>query len=190
MPRDLVITTPVAPAIEARLRARVSDLRGLSRQALDLTVDLAGAQPGEVTVTLRPQAINVPDEIEVTSIDPKTLTFRIERVRRRAVSVRPFLVGDVPAGYKVGTPTASPEQVLVAGPESQIRRISEVTTERVILTGRTETFAQSVPVVSDSPLIRIVEPFTTLVTVPVLAEFGPNPPVAPDVQAAPTKRNP
>jgi hypothetical protein len=41
------------------------------------------------------------------------------------------------------------------------------------MTGRTETFVQNVPVVSDSPLVRVVLPVTTQVTVPVLAEVGP-----------------
>jgi hypothetical protein len=54
-------------------------------------------------------------------------------------------------------------------------KLSEVATERIIMTGRTETFVQNVPVVSDSPLVRVILPVTTQVTVPVLAEVGPSP---------------
>jgi hypothetical protein len=43
------------------------------------------------------------------------------------------------------------------------------------MTGRTATFVQEVAIVSDSPLVRIVSPLTTQITVPVLAEIGPNP---------------
>jgi hypothetical protein len=43
------------------------------------------------------------------------------------------------------------------------------------MTGRTGTFVQNVAVVSDSPLVRIISPLTTQVTVPLLAEVGPNP---------------
>jgi hypothetical protein len=52
-------------------------------------------------------------------------------------------------------------------------KLSEVTTERIIMTGRTETFVHDVAVVSDSPLVRVVAPLRTQVTVPVLAEVGP-----------------
>jgi hypothetical protein len=69
-----------------------------------------------------------------------------------------------------------PEQALVSGPASQVRNVTEVATERIIMTGRTATFTQSVAVVSDSPLVRVIEPLTTLVTVPVLPAVGPNPP--------------
>jgi hypothetical protein len=58
---------------------------------------------------------------------------------------------------------------------SQIVKLSEVATERIIMTGRTATFVQNVPVVSDSPLVSVIDPVTTQVTVPVLAEVGPTP---------------
>jgi hypothetical protein len=47
-----------------------------------------------------------------------------------------------------------------------------------MMTGRTATFVQNVAVVSDSPLVRVIAPLTTQVTVPVLAELGPNPPAS------------
>jgi YbbR domain-containing protein len=176
MPRELVITTPVPDTVNVRLRGRGSDLRALSSQNLEVTLDLRWVQPGEAQVTLRPQAINVPPNVEVISIDPTKVHFRVEQLRQRAVPIRPFLVGELPGGYVAGDPTVSPDQALVSGPASQVRNVSEVATERIIMTGRSDTFTQSVAVVSDTPLVRIIEPLTTQVTVPVYAEVGPNPP--------------
>ena len=90
--------------------------------------------------------------------------------------IRPFLVGQPPTNYIAGDPTVAPDLALVSGPASQVRNVSEVATERIIMTGRTDTFTQSVAVVSDTPLVRVIEPLTTQVTVPVYAEVGPNPP--------------
>lgn len=174
MPRDLVITNQVPDTVNVRLRGRLSDLRSLSSQNLEVTVDLSWAQPGEATITVRPQAINVPPEIEVVSIEPNRMRFHIEQLRQKVVPVRPFLVGETPTGFRAGDPTLTPDQVLVSGPASQVRKVEEVATERIIMTGRTATFTQSIAVVSDSPFVRIVEPLTVQVTVPVLAEFGPN----------------
>lgn len=173
MPRELIITTPMPDTVSVRLRGRVSDLRALSSKNLEVTIELGWAQPGEATVTIRPQAINVPPEIEVVSIDPKKMQFRIEQLRQRVVPIRVFLVGQPPEGYVTGDPSAQPPVALVSGPVSQVRNLNEVATERIIMTGRTETFVQSVAVVSDSPLIRVIEPVATEVTVPVLAQFGP-----------------
>lgn len=175
MPRDLLITTQLPDTVNVRLRGRKSELRALSSQNLEVTVDLRWVQPGEATITLRPQAINVPAGVEVISIDPNKLKFRVEQLRQKIVPVRPFLIGSPPQRYMAGEPTAEPFEALVSGPASQMKNVAEVATERIIMTGRTATFTQSAAVVSDSPLVRVVEPLTVQVTVPVLPVVGPDP---------------
>ncbi|HYC88834.1 MAG TPA: CdaR family protein [Thermoanaerobaculia bacterium] len=175
MPSYLVITTPDIPSsVAVRVRGRKTDLRGVASQTLEASADLSGInKAGEVEITIRPRHINVPDEIEVVSIEPAKIRFRVEQLRQRAVPIRPFLDGGVPAGYIIGQATAEPPLALVSGPASQIAKLAEVTTERIIMTGRTETFVQSMGIIADSPLVRVISPLTTQVTVPVLAEVGP-----------------
>jgi YbbR domain-containing protein len=178
MPSDLVITTPdIRSSVSVRVRGRRSDLRLLASQSLEASADLRSVtKPGEVEITIRPQHINVPENIEVVSIDPPKVRFRVEQLRQSAVPIRPYLEGTAPAGYLVGQATADPPLALCSGPASQITKLAEVTTERIIMTGRTGTFVQSVAVISDAPLVRVISPLTTQVTVPVLAEVGPTPP--------------
>lgn len=179
LPREFVITTPVPETVSVRLRGRVSDIHSVSSQTLDVPVDASFVrQSGDATVTLRPQAVHAPPGIEVVALDPNKLQFHVEQLRQRALLIRPLLDGRLPAGYLAGDITLSPDRALVAGPESQIRVMSEVSTERINMTGRTETFVQNVAVLSDSPLVRVVSPLTTQVTVPVLAEVGPAPPAS------------
>jgi hypothetical protein len=54
------------------------------------------------------------------------------------------------------------------------------------MTGRTSTFVQPAAVVSDSPLVRVISPQTTQVTVPVLAEVGPVAPATSTTDTATT----
>ena len=168
--RDLVITTAVPDTVSVRLRGRESDLRSLNSQNLEVTVDLSWATPGEAKITFRPQAINVPPTVEVVSIDPTNLHFRVEQLRQKVVAIRPFLVGNPPNGYSIGTPTLNPDHALISGPASQINSVNEVATERIIMTGRTDPFAQDVAVVSDSARIRVVDPQTTQITIPITAD--------------------
>jgi YbbR domain-containing protein len=188
MPSDLVITTPdIRSSVSVRVRGRRSDLRLLASQSLEASADLRSVtKPGEVEITIRPQHINVPENIEVVSIDPPKVRFRVEQLRQSAVPIRPYLEGTVPAGYIVGQATADPSLALCSGPASQITKLAEVTTERIIMTGRTGTFVQSVAVISDAPLVRVISPLTTQVTVPVLAEVGPAP-AATDTTATETE---
>ena len=178
VPAYLVITTPdIRSSVAVRVRGRKSDLRTLASQSLEASADLSSIkEAGEVEITIRPQHINVPEEIEVVSIQPNKIRFRVEQLRQRAVPIRPYLEGTAPSGYLVGQATAEPALALCSGPASQIMKLSEVTTERIIMTGRTGTFVQNVNVISDSPLVRVISPLTTQVTVPVFAEVGPTPP--------------
>ncbi len=186
MSREFVITTPVPESVSVRLRARKSALAFVSSQTMEVPVDLSWVQQaGEATITLRPQALNVPPDIEVVSIDPNKLRFRVEPLRQRTVPIRPFMIGQVPPGYVLGEATVDPERALVSGPETQVMAMSEASTERINLTGRTAPFVQNVAIVSDSPLVRVVAPLTTQVTVPILAEIGPNPP--PETQKSATQ---
>jgi len=177
VPRDLVITNTIDDTVNVRLRGPLSVLRSLTSQNLEATLDLSTARAGRYDVFIRPQALTVPQEIEVVSIDPAKLAFRFEPRRQKIVPIRPFLVGAPPAGFAVLSERSVPPEALITGPASLIRDVSEVTTERVIVTGRTATFRSPVALVSDHPLVRLVEPTNTQVTVEIGAE---TPPVAPD----------
>jgi YbbR domain-containing protein len=187
MPRDLAITTPMPDTVSVRLRGRVSDLRSLSSQNLEVTLDVSWITPGEAVITLSPQAMSVPPQIDVVSMEPTKLRFHVEALRQKVVPIRPFLIGQPPPGYNAGDPTLTPDHALVSGPASQVRNVTEVATERIIMTGRTETFLQNVAVVSDSSLIRIIEPLTTQAVVPVNPEIGPVAPLTTTTETAQAK---
>lgn len=187
MPAHLVITSEIQNSVGVRVRGRMSDLRALASQALEASADLNRVRAGSVEITILPQHINVPQDVEVVSISPNKIRLQIEELRQRAVPIRPFLVGDPPAGYLIGEATSNPTLALISGPGSQVLKLSEVATERIIMTGRTATFVQNVAVVSDSPLVRVISPITTQITVPVLAEVGPEPaPTTTDTSATTT----
>lgn len=162
---EQIVTKGLQPSISVRLRGPLSTLRSLSSQNLEATVDLANAPTGDVSVFIRPQALNVPEGCELVSITPAKLTLTIEPRRQKAVTIRPFLLGDPPDGFSILNVTIEPESALVSGPASAVRDITEVATERIILSGRTDNFALNVALVSERPLVRIVEPQNVRVTV-------------------------
>jgi YbbR domain-containing protein len=167
-PSDLVITNAFPQTVNVRLRGRDSTLRSLSSQNVEATLDLSGsARPGEVSFALRPDVLNLPARVEVVSINPPSVTFRLERRQQKAIPIRPYLVGSLPLGFEAGEVTVTPPQALVSGPASLIRDISEVATDRIILSGRISPFVVRVGLVSDSALIRILEPATAQVAISV-----------------------
>ena len=180
VPRDVIVTEPVEESIGVRLRGPLKALRSLSSQNLEITIDLRDAKPGTLRALIRPQALNVPQPVEVISIEPASVSFRIEARRNKNVLIRPFFVGQPREGfaYSEETVRVEPPTTLVSGPASAIREIDEVFTDRIVLTGRSQSFRQTVGVVSDVPLVRVLEPQTTVVTVEIAEpppETGPEP---------------
>lgn len=173
IPRDTIITTRIPDAISVRLRGPRSTLNRLP-STLQITLDLSGLRPGDISAPIRPQSLSIPDDVEVVTIDPNRVTFRLEALRQASVPVRPYLVGALPPEFVFGEISAVPDRALVSGPASLIKNVTEVGTERIILTGRTAPFQNAVGLVSDHPLVRVVQPSNVVVNVEVI------PPPAPD----------
>lgn len=174
VPSDLVVTKGLQPSANVRLRGPLSTIRGLSSQTLEATIDLRDIRPGENSVFIRAQEINIPSGVEVLAINPPKLTLTVEPRRQKYATVRPFLVGDPPPNHQVVDVTVEPPNAIVSGPLSAVREFAEVATERIILSGRTSTFSTRVGVVSDNPIVRIIEPQSVRVT--VLVERSDTPP--------------
>lgn len=173
LPRDLIIVTPVPDSVNVRLRARLSTLRSLSSQSMEVTLDLSDARAGETTMLIRTQSITLPPEVEAVTVNPPRVSFRIEPRRQKVVPIRPFFVGQLPSGYQLGAVAIVPPDALVSGPASLVREITEVATDRIILSGRSGPFRMSASVVSDSPLVRVVEPVSAQVSVDVTPDVVP-----------------
>ncbi|HEY5611901.1 MAG TPA: CdaR family protein [Thermoanaerobaculia bacterium] len=169
VPRDLVITNiPIPDTVNVRLRGPLSALRSLSSQTFEAALDLSGLRAGEFDIAIRPQSLRVPPGVEVLSIDPPKIRLRFEPRRQKRVPIRPYTVGQLPAGFAEGDVKLEPDTALVSGPASVIRDVSEVATDRLILSGRMGPFRANVSVVSDNPLVRVIEPASTIVTVDVI----------------------
>jgi YbbR domain-containing protein len=170
VPRDLIVTTAVQDTVSVRLRGAQSILRGVTTQALEATVDLSDSRAGSIEVLIRPHALNVPDAVEVVSISPERFRLTLEARRQKNVRIRPYFVGQPPLGFEVREPTITPPVALISGPASLLGDITEVATERIILTGRTTDFRVRVALVSDSALVRIIDPLDIVVDVPIRPE--------------------
>ena len=148
-------------------------LQQLSSANLEATLDLSGNRPGPLSVPIRPESLNLPQDVEVVTIDPAVVSLTLEQRRGGVVPIRPFTVGELPPGYQIGEITVTPDRAELTGPASFIKNVDEVATERIILSGRIATFQTTVGLVSDHPLVRITQPASVVVTVTII----PPPPV-------------
>lgn len=169
VPHDLVITSPVRDTVNIRLRGPLSTLRSQTSQTIEATLDLSNVtKEGETTIPILPQSLSVPPDVSVVAIDPSKIAIRLEPRRQKVVPIREFLVGQLPTGYELGQVIVTPSTALVSGAASMIKSTVEIATERIILSGRVQSFQRTVGIVADNPQLQIVEPSSADVFVEVI----------------------
>ena len=155
LPRDLELTGDPVNAVDVRVRASPGLINSLEAGKLLATIDLVGAAEGERIVQLTPAMIQVPFGFRVVKITPSLLTLNLERTRRKAIPVRPRVIGRPATGFEIAGVASDPVEVRVAGPRSRVREIESAFTEPVSVEGATATVSEAVGVGLEDPLLRL-----------------------------------
>lgn len=145
-------------SVDVRLRGTSKRIRDLPPYQVNVQVNLDQTQQGTMDITLEPRNVQVPQGFEVVSIEPNRIRVELDKEISQSLPVEASLVGRVPTGYRSLEPEVFPNTVLVTGPESLIGRLRALNTRPVSLTGRTETFEDSVTVLSPEPLVQVAQP--------------------------------
>lgn len=153
-PADLEISNDFTRQVDVVIKKRGSvqmDERGLAA-----VIDLSGAGPGIEVVPLTPRNIrNVPYGVEIDKVEPARIRLQLERTRRKIVDVKPEIIGQAAPGYQVAEVRATPSEVVVTGPETQLEALTMVETETINIGGRDQTFTENVYLDVEDPNLRI-----------------------------------
>jgi YbbR domain-containing protein len=118
-------------------------------------------------VTLEVEPNRLPASVKVKAIDPQKVRVTVERVIEKEVPIVPRFEGEPPPGHQVVDWQITPASVQIGGAESQVQQTTEVTTETVRLTDRTESFSQQVAIDIGSPNLSISNDAPSKVTLTV-----------------------
>ncbi|HVT17956.1 MAG TPA: CdaR family protein [Thermoanaerobaculia bacterium] len=163
-PRGFVVLDPVG-SVNIRLRGSSKAVRRLNPYEVSIQVNLTRAQEGTFTIPLGTENILLPENLEVVTIEPPSIQVELEREVTQRLPVVPKLVGEPAAGATLEEPEILPNQVLVTGPASRLRKLSGLSTREISLDGHAFPFEETVPVTSPDPLIQVVQPFKVTVRV-------------------------
>jgi len=139
-----------------------SKLERLRREDLVVLVDLSDLKAGEKTVTLTPEAVSVelPSGVKLEEILPSKILVRLEKIAEKEVPVKPETEGNLAKDFEIYSYQVFPAKVHVRGPESYIKTLEYVSTEKINIEDRKESFtANQVELNIINPKIRIFEAF-------------------------------
>lgn len=132
-------------------------LDALRAGQLSVTADMWGVEPGVRVISLKIEPNRLPANVRVKEIEPRTIRVTVERVVEKEVPITPRWEGDPPPGYQVIDWQITPNTVKIGGAESQMREITEVSTETVRLTDKIGPFNAQVAIDIGSPTLSISE---------------------------------
>jgi len=130
-------------------------LDSLRAGQFSVTADMSSVEPGVRVIPLSVDPSRLPASVKVKEIEPPSIRVTVERVIEKEVPIIPRFEGDPRTGYAVNDWQIIPETVKIGGAESQVRDITEVSTESIRLADRTESFSEQVAIDIGSPSLTI-----------------------------------
>ena len=140
---DLLLVSEVPSQVRVTMRAPKSVWTLLNNEPdrVQAWLDLSGLEAGEYIVPVKVRIEANP--IRVVLLDPQEVRLTLENLVSKDFTVQIAVSGDLPLGYRKGTPQVEPLEVTVSGPESAVNRVTQVRAA-VDISGLIETFRRSV----------------------------------------------
>jgi YbbR domain-containing protein len=126
VPVDLVnvpsglVATQDQQTVHVNLRSTETAFNKVQQGSFSAQVDASGAHAGDNQLPVQVRSSN--SDVSAVTADPSAITVHLDELQQRSLPVQVIPTGDVPQGYQVGKPTASPDTVTVTGPGSVVQQ--------------------------------------------------------------------
>ena len=139
VPEGLVVVDQSVLEVNLRIVGSRAALRRAQRELERYLISLTAAKPGESRFSITRERLSMPRGATVTASAPSSVTVLLEPVRKKRVPVRADVFGSPAEGYRVVEVRVEPNEVLLEGARTKIRRIAEVRTDRLDVSRLRET---------------------------------------------------
>ena len=168
VPAGLELLGDVPATVDVRVRGSSGTLSRVGAGDIVAVLDLHTAQAGRRLFPLTPEQVRAPFGVEIVQLLPSAVTMAFEPSASREVPIAPAVDGRPAPGYVVGALSSEPTIVEVIGPESAVKRATQVVTEPVSVAGASAQVKQSVILGLLDPALRLKTARAATVTVQIL----------------------
>ncbi len=155
------ITNPLVNEVALVISGDRRKIEPIRADNLIVSIDLTDVGDGEQVLQLTPETVNVelPTGVKLEEVQPNKIPVKLEKVIEREIPVQVETEGNLPENYEFyGSPVVSPARVRVRGPESTVRALDSISTERIDIVGRQNDFtAQQVSLNVVNPKVTVLD---------------------------------
>ena len=149
IPPGIEITDRTGKIATLMIRGHESMLKNIRQGDVKVALDINKAKKGEVIYPLTKDDVRLPRSlrsISVVMIEPASLKLAFDETALKRVAVRPVTTGIPETGYYVKSIDAKPNETVIEGAASEVKKINHVRTEPIDITGLTEDFEEQVKI--------------------------------------------
>lgn len=167
---DIEITNSPVQEVDLVITGDKRRIDQIKQSDLIVSLDLADALTGDRTVQITPENVNVelPTGVRLEEIQPNKIWVKLEKVEEREIAVRAETEGNLDENFEIYSRTVAPQKVRVRAPQSYIKALDFVSTEKINIENRREDFT------AKQVELNLVNPKATLLdtTVDVVFKIG------------------
>jgi YbbR domain-containing protein len=133
---DLDITGNLPDSVRLEVRGPSGRLTRDNLSTISVVLDLADAEPGDRTYSVRGRYLNLPSGVVFYRAVPSQVTLHFEQLMVKAEPVETVFINK-PPGYRIASQQISITQVRIRGSVDRVNAISQVRTDPINLAGAT-----------------------------------------------------
>ena len=168
LPPQLELVGDPPTVVDVRVRGSSGTLSRIAAGELVAVLDVRSARSGQRLFHLTTAEVRAPFGVEVVQVTPSNVSMLFEVSESKTVPVIPEVEGQPASGFTIDKITSEPAMIVVVGPSSALKTLSQATTEAVSVTGAKKTVTESVTVGVTDPSVRLREPQIARVTVAIV----------------------
>ncbi len=142
IPGDVVVVDQSAREVNVRVSGSRAALRRAEKELLHYPLSLAGMKSGEARVNVDVERLLLPRGARVSARSPSTVALRLDTRMSKQVAVRVDLAGEPQPGFRVRQVRAFPAEVTLEGASGELKKIRELPTDRIDVSGLRESAAR------------------------------------------------
>ncbi len=157
----LEISNELPSTIEVVLTGSPAKLDRIGPRDLVATVDISDQKPGQRTVRLSSDRVqmDLPEGVVLQGFHPATLPIRLEPRVETSLDVEVKFEGTIPEGYELAGFTATPAKVRLRGPADRVNALRKAATETIWIDGKKESFnLANVAINIPDPKVDVIDP--------------------------------
>ena len=155
VPVGLGIASTSAKMVNVTIKGQERVMKNVRPTDVRVFIDLSKAKKGEGSFRISQYDIKLPYAMKVMNIEPTTLRVKLDETATKPVTVNPVITGIPGKGFYVKAIEVEPKSIVIQGLKTEVRKIGEIRTETMDISGIGETVTQELNVDASGANIKL-----------------------------------